>query len=893
MTLPLRPVLDRCFALATLFLCLLHSARGSLPFQFERNATLVGGGCTDLKWTVDREALKITLQWKGEVGAEWTAFGISEYGGMKGADIAVVKFTGGDTGGGFQVEDRFSTVYGLPKLDFIKNVELLEAHHDDEGRIQATIERNLFTCDEEDIDIAAHQQYIICASGQLSEDGGMLYHGPDRATGVVNFMIDEELLFKRNLVAPPANSTKTYFGKGMVVHGNLDTAVTPLPFDIQMTNVSLDANIRTSYMCRVFNVSEHMTYTAYQMVWGEGNTGDNGDTNEVFHHQHFYYCPNPSAVSSHMDGEPWDCISNMPACDVMISNAVGTRLMEGPPGLHADLNAGVHVLLVHYENPFGKPIVNDTTGFRLWIQPPSLDSGSTQPGTMASHLGLYESLVIPADPQQKEITLQYLISGEATKEHLPQGGVQAIGSLLHMHKLGVRGRVSLIRNGTHIMDVYNHKSYDFNRQTADFTRWRYLPGDALIISCTYRPLVDRDVVGGNSVDDEMCHFYVGVAPAIPNYGRPIGVYVREGEPFKNTHMGTNITVDPRKLPYSDYKYPPTPKSNHDFVQLSDHRRNICKPLLMEMTESNTITYGDPAVYAQLVAIAAFVGVTLLSSKKFLRFLGIHTCDLRERRNAVVYLGELVFSTVALPIVCMDLASIYKEDATFNGVDPNMLIISRGLIMTQAVLYLMELFYRIDVRWSLVLHHITTSCTMMYLIVVAFVNFSLLALKFGMALIILAMSEQPLYIVLLLRLTGFRETHRSIWPRLCHIACFFFVASRVVVVILVVNLLVQQSGSSDIAWAYQEVSFSEWAPSSPFFTDPRAVNAVLTILLVAILFSNFFAVAAMLHMAKPPISVNITGSHDITEDDILNSQDKGGSLSSDQNESESLSKIHGA
>ncbi|CAB9516869.1 DBH-like monooxygenase protein 2 homolog [Seminavis robusta] len=882
------------FALLT---CLVAPTGASLPFQFERNATLVGDGCTDLKWTVDREALKITLQWKSEVGAEWTAFGISEYGGMKGADIAVVKFGGGDNGG-FQVEDRFSTEYGLPKVDFIKNVKLLEAHHDDEGRIQATIERNLFTCDEEDIDIAAHQQYIICASGYLAEDQDMLYHGPDRATGVVNFMINEELLFQRKLVAPPADAPKTYLGDGMVVHGNLDAAVTPLPLDIQMNNISLDSNVSTHYVCEVFNISKPITYTAYEAVWGEGNTGGDGDRNEFLHHQHFFFCPQPPAdIVSHMDGQPWDCLNNVPACDIIFGYAVGQRLVEGPPGLHADLNAGIHVLLVHYENPFGKPIVNESTGFRLWIQPPSLDSAGTQPGQIASHGGLFQSLVIPADPIQKEVTLQLLISAEATKEFLPRGGVQAMGSLLHMHKLGTRGRVSLIRNGTHIMDVYNHKSYDYARQSADSTRWRFLPGDALIISCTYRPLVDRDVVGGYSVDDEMCHFYVGWAPAVPNYGRPMGVYVREGEPFKNTPIGNNITVNANQghLPYSDFKYPPTPKSSHDFVQLSDHRRNICKPLLMEMTESNTITYGDPAVYAQLVAIAAFVGVTLLSSKKFVRFLGIHTCDLRERRNAVVYLGELMFSTVALPIVCMDLASIYKEDATFNGVDPDMLTISRGLIMTQAVLYLMELFYRIDVRWSLVLHHITTLCTMMYLIVVAVVNFSLLAFKFGMALIILAMSEQPLYIVLLLRLTGFRETHRSIWPRLCHIACFLFVASRVVVVILVVNLLVQQSGSSDIAWAYQEVSFSEWAPSSPFFTDPRAVNAVLIILLVAILFSNFFAVAAMLHMAKPPRSVSITGSHEITEDDILNSQEKQSSMSSGPNESESeaLSKIHGA
>ncbi|CAB9516868.1 Tyramine beta-hydroxylase [Seminavis robusta] len=758
----------------------------------------------------------------------------------------------------FLIEDRFSMEYGLPSLDLLQNIKLLDAHHDDEGRIHVTIQRDLFTCDEEDIDVKSHQQYIICASGNLSEDGDMLYHGPNRATGRVNFMIDEASLFEQNLQPPPPNGTKTHLEEGLVLHGNLDTAVGPLPLDVQMTNVQLDSTSATSYRCRAFNISEPMKFTAYEGVWEEGKTESNGDRNEFLHHTLIYHCNRPSpGILSHSDGQPWDCMSQMPACDIVISYAVGTGLAELPSGVHLPLNAGLIVLQVHYENPFRKPVVNDSSGLRLWIEPPSVDSTNTKVAQLATHDGLFESLRIPADPKQKEVTLQMLISAEATKEYLPEEGVQAFGSVLHMHTRGIRGKVSLIRNGTHIMDVYNHQAYDFERQTADFTRWTFLPGDALIISCTYRPLIDRDVVGGLNTDDEMCQFYVGWAPAIPNFGRAMGVYVREGEPFKNTHMGNNITVSPRDLPYSEYKYAPTPKNSNDFVKLSDHRMNVCKLFVGEKLAVNAITYGDPAIYAQLVAIAAFVVVTLLSKRTLLGFLGIQNADLREQRNAVVYLGELLFSTVALPILCWDLASVFQEGTAQNGVDPNQHVLSRGLMMTQAMLYLLELFYRIDIRWSLVMHHLMTSCTVMYLFVVGFTNYQLLAFKFGMALIILAMSEQPLYIILLLRLTGFREAYTRIWPRLCHIACFIFLASRVIVVTLIVILLTQQAGSAeqagsaDIAWKLLDTSFPDWyMPSNPFFSNHKVVNAMLIVLLVTILFANYFAVAAMLHMARP-------------------------------------------
>merc|ERR1712176_160530 len=122
------------------------------------------------------------------------------------------------------------------------------------------------------------------------------------------------------------------------------------------------------------------------------------------------------------------------------------------------------------------------------------------------HYADWESIKIPADPHQKEITLQYQISADLTERLLPENGVQALGGFVHMHQHGSRSRVELIRDGEHIMDILNHRSYDFDMQAYTWKPYTYLPGDSLIISCTYNPLPDQDIVGGPTGSDEMCIF---------------------------------------------------------------------------------------------------------------------------------------------------------------------------------------------------------------------------------------------------------------------------------------------------------------------------------------------------------------------------------------------------
>ena len=77
----------------------------------------------------------------------WVGFGISDNGGMKGADIAILQK---DSNGAFFVEDHFATGYFQPNLDKIQNVALLNASQGN-GITTFTFKRFLNSCDKDEV----------------------------------------------------------------------------------------------------------------------------------------------------------------------------------------------------------------------------------------------------------------------------------------------------------------------------------------------------------------------------------------------------------------------------------------------------------------------------------------------------------------------------------------------------------------------------------------------------------------------------------------------------------------------------------------------------------------------------------------------------------------------
>lgn len=818
------------------------------PSVFERRTELDGQGCSAIQWTVDHENRKLLLKWRSTPGAQWTAFALTEFGSMKGADMAVVKSSKAGNGP-FRVEDRYARNASLPELDVLQNIELLSARYDEQERMEVVIRRDVDTCDSQDIIVASHKQYVICASGSLDDNGEMSYHGPTRSSGLLNFMVDEDLLFERKFQNLEESTNVSKLSDGVVARGNAETATSPFPVDIQMKNITLDSQIVTHYVCAVFEIPLDLRFVSVEDVWGDGVTTSGSVTNAVFHHMHLHYCDDENLIDEqHRDGARWDCFSQMPRCGIKASYAKGTGKNNVPPGLHFDLPKGKYILQVHYENPFGKPIVNDFTGMRLWVQPPALSTGSSSAGLLQID-ALHDSISIPADPRQKTVTYQFQISADATRDHVPRGGVLVFAALFHMHRLGSRGRVEVIRDGKRVQTVYQSISYDYDRQVPVWNRWHLMPGDAIVVTCTYKPLVDKDVRGGFRTEDEMCGVHMGTAPEIPNLARCMGAFVKPTEPFLNSYMGP-ANVNARMLNYSSYKYKPNPV-DRAYDTRTGFGDNVCHTMVRSRMQPSFFRFSDAALSASLIIMGAYVFISILSKKRVSQALGIDDPDRRTRRNSIVYIGQTLFSCVALPTAIATLAKTFPDKGFYDAVEPELYTVMRGFVAMQTLLYLVELFYRIQVRISLVLHHLLTAGTM--LVIFAFESriYSDIMYKYGLVLQMLAYTEQPMYTVLLLRNLGYRKKHPRRFKILCRASAFVFLCSRIVIVGLLSALVVQNSDVTATGWRLRNESFADWWNFGDTLVTPTLVNSTMVTLAAGILLANFFALKAMLHMASNP------------------------------------------
>lgn len=337
---------------------------GMLPsgfpwINFERHVQMDGEGCKDVQWTLDRKSLKIMIGVSSAPYADWVGIGVSENGGMKGADISVVRKKHSK----FAIDDLISKDYVKPEKDILQNAELISATVLDNGRIRAIIQRDIETCDNEDIAIESYKQYLICASGATDESGEILFHGQKHAMALVNLMADEELLFGRNFHSVPQPLANIEVAPGVTMWDDPSKANHPFPMDIQMPRITLDPTVKTNYTCLVVDIPSDVRMISFESVWGDEKSVDNETILDYLHHQTLYECGTDSAeIYDGMDGrKAFNCANDMPTCSRMFTVAKSVR-SEMPSGIHLPARKGKYVLLVHYENSFRTPIKDDRSG---------------------------------------------------------------------------------------------------------------------------------------------------------------------------------------------------------------------------------------------------------------------------------------------------------------------------------------------------------------------------------------------------------------------------------------------------------------------------------------------------------------------------------------------------
>ena len=106
----------------------------------------------NISWTINMDIQSIFVELTAPVSSSnaWMAFGISDTGGMKGADIGLISLYH------HRIYDLHSVDFEIPTMDKVQNYELLhlETVAMDDGKYTiAQFKRRLIACDEEDFSI--------------------------------------------------------------------------------------------------------------------------------------------------------------------------------------------------------------------------------------------------------------------------------------------------------------------------------------------------------------------------------------------------------------------------------------------------------------------------------------------------------------------------------------------------------------------------------------------------------------------------------------------------------------------------------------------------------------------------------------------------------------------
>lgn len=166
---------------------------------------------------------------------------------------------------------------------------------------------------------------------------------------------------------------------------------------------------------------------------------------------------------------------------------VGLFVPKGPRSLRLD---------VHYYNRGNNAAEQDSSGVRLCVV-------RTQPKSVATVIGLVGDAT--ARPNQRTENPR-----ECTARVTPGVEVRMISVAPHMHKLGVNGRLEVVRNGETI--VLHDAPFQFGDQQIYPLDFVVQDGDVLRTTCAYQNDTSRTVTFGQNSDDEMCFNFVEYYP---------------------------------------------------------------------------------------------------------------------------------------------------------------------------------------------------------------------------------------------------------------------------------------------------------------------------------------------------------------------------------------------
>ncbi|KAJ3220848.1 hypothetical protein HDU81_011137 [Chytriomyces hyalinus] len=423
----------------------------------------------------------------------WFAIGISEMGGMFGADIWMLTRVPGNQS--YVMMDLFSKTTVRPVPDSEQDVVLLTPPPPSNTNTLFTFTRPLETCDSSDYPITQGRSFhMIWAHGQGDPAGGPIPHRPS----------DSDRGNAELVLYPDSNASVE--PKENVAIRELEESNNLLTFDARFPANNVIPLRETSYMCSNFQlpVSSKNHVVQYEGIVDSSH----------LHHMIVFGCASKPVQL----GQVVDCSSMQLDCSqIMFMWAPGkgkTVLpIEAGYAIGPDEDSFQYITLqLHYTNQQRSSNIPDSSGFRIYY------TSKLRPNDVGTLTLGSRDILIPGNTNNYTNLKQNICPSECTSK-FPHDLV-VISNGFHMHTLGYNASSRQIRQGQEIspLGVRQYYNFGFQGNTLPTDAQAVIkPGDAIITQCTYLPttgLRSLPTTLGERTEDEMCYNFVTYYPAL-------------------------------------------------------------------------------------------------------------------------------------------------------------------------------------------------------------------------------------------------------------------------------------------------------------------------------------------------------------------------------------------
>ncbi|KAI8830638.1 PHM/PNGase F domain-containing protein [Chytriomyces cf. hyalinus JEL632] len=450
-----------------------------------------------LHWAINNATSPASIVFGVDVNASafsnpWVGLGISENGGMSGADLWILKK---NASGSYVIQDSYALTAGYPIPDTHQDAQLLEGpQKKGDSNTVFTFSRPLDTCDQEDATIQSDfRHHIIWAFGE-SADSVAKHDVKNRGN--------------TQLVLHPTKTPPPPFNKAL--YESIDIVMPSFHVPAQTTNYNC------THVALPFSTKRHV-------VAFEGISSFQGSL-DLVHHIVMWACPKaPNATM----GDVYECLPQPDDCQhITFVWAPGAGVTEYPsdagfPAGPGDGNFLYYSLQVHYNNPTLVNDVVDQSGLRLYYTDKlrENDIGMLLLGDDS------DDFVIPGNSPDFTSTRDGICPATCTNQFVTD--LKVVFNFFHMHGLGYNMSTRVIRDGNEItpLGIRKHYDYHFQGSTVPIDPHAVIKrGDTLITKCTFIATdashANRaaNTTYGAGTDAEMCFNFLTYYPAMKGIG---------------------------------------------------------------------------------------------------------------------------------------------------------------------------------------------------------------------------------------------------------------------------------------------------------------------------------------------------------------------------------------